>query len=217
YVTGRTINSYRHREGLKPFHVIPNPLKSENHISDRLWLCEWPEDWTEEDFLHLAPSDEFYVWLVRRPNYQNDRIWAISVEDIEEDERLLWVIKDNGEPWSGEYFRDIILTQNVILFLNDEENVIDPNEATFAHDKTACNSPDLNVPKRIGSIIKDEVEKKMLSETGDNRYREDILKVHLTNVLTNLETDTDLFETLVRSYPSRLRAVKNVNGPHTHY
>ena len=159
YVTGRTINNYRHREGLKPFHVIAKPLKSETHISNRLWLCEWLEDWNEEDFLHLAPSDEFYVWLVRRPNSQNDRIWALSVEDIEEDERyrqmvqnqicigifimftckrLLWVIKDKGESWTGEYFRDIILTQNVIPFLDDEENVIDPDEATFAHDKAPC-------------------------------------------------------------------------------
>jgi hypothetical protein len=34
YATGRTVNNYRHREGLKPFHVIPKPLKSETHISD---------------------------------------------------------------------------------------------------------------------------------------------------------------------------------------
>ncbi|CAF1338236.1 unnamed protein product [Rotaria sp. Silwood1] len=76
YVTRQTVNNYRRREGLKPFHVISRPLKSETHISDRLWLCDWLKDWTEEDFLHLAPSDEFYVWTVRKPNYQNDRIWA---------------------------------------------------------------------------------------------------------------------------------------------
>ncbi|CAF1928429.1 unnamed protein product [Rotaria magnacalcarata] len=87
YVTRRTISNYRGREGLKPFHVIAKPLKSETHISDRLWLCDWLKDWTEEDFLHLAPFDEFYVWAVRRPNYQNDRIWATSIDDIEEDER----------------------------------------------------------------------------------------------------------------------------------
>ncbi|CAM4988774.1 unnamed protein product [Rotaria socialis] len=87
YVTRQTVNNYRRREGLKPFHVISRPLKSETHISDRLWLCDWLKDWTEEDFLHLAPSDEFYVWTVRKPNYQNDRIWAKSVEDIEDDER----------------------------------------------------------------------------------------------------------------------------------
>jgi hypothetical protein len=34
YVTRRTINNYRHKEGLKPFHVIQKPLKSETHISN---------------------------------------------------------------------------------------------------------------------------------------------------------------------------------------
>ncbi|CAF1445209.1 unnamed protein product [Adineta ricciae] len=104
------------REGLKPFHVIAKPLKTETHISNRLWLCDC-----------------------------------------------------------------------------DEENVIDPDEVTFVHDKAPCmranktqhllqdnnvkfwgngiwpgNLPDLNVAERIGSIMKDEVEKKMLSETGHN-------------------------------------------------
>ncbi|CAF3222748.1 unnamed protein product [Rotaria sp. Silwood2] len=96
YVTRRTINNYRHREGLKPFHVIPNPLKSETHIPNRLWLWNWLKDWTEEDFLHFAPSDEFFVWVVRRPNYQNDRIWAKSVGDIEEDKRYREMIKNQA-------------------------------------------------------------------------------------------------------------------------
>lgn len=263
YVASRTIANYRHREGLKPFHVIPKPLKTETHISDRLWLCDWLTDWTEEDFLHLAPSDEFYVWTVRRPNYQNDRIWAKSIDDIEEDERcremvknqacigifviftakkLHWVIKDKGESWTGQYFRDVILTENVIPFLKNEENVIDPDEVTFVHDKAPCmranqtqhllqdnglkfwgndiwpgNSPDLNAAEHIGSIIKDEVEKKMLSETRDSRYLAETLKMHISDVLTNMETDIDLFETLLCSYPSRLRAVKNANGRHTDY
>ena len=116
YVVPRTINNYRHREGLKPFHVIPRPLKTETHISDRLWLCDWLTDWNEEDFLHPASSDEFHVRVIRRPNYQkNDRIWAKSVDNIEEDER---------------YFRDIILIKNVMPFLK--------NESIFVHDKAPC-------------------------------------------------------------------------------
>jgi hypothetical protein len=69
HVTRRTIINYRHRGGLKPFHVILKSLKSETHILDRLWLCDYFKYWTE-DFLHLAPSDEFYVWTARRSNYQ---------------------------------------------------------------------------------------------------------------------------------------------------
>jgi hypothetical protein len=159
YVTRRTINNYRHREGLKPLHVIPKPLKSETYISDRLWMCDWLKDWTKENFLHLAPSDEFFVWVVRRPNYQNDRIWAKSIDDIEEDrcyremvkdqacigifviftaKKLHWVFKGKGESWTGQYFRDIILTENVFPFLKNEENVIDPDEVIFVHDKAPC-------------------------------------------------------------------------------
>jgi hypothetical protein len=263
YVTRRTINNYRDREGLKLFHVIAKLLKSENHISDRLWLCDWLKDWTEEDFLHLAPSDEFYVWAVRRANYQNDRIWARSIDDIEDDERyhemvknqacigsfviftakrLHWVMKDKGESWTGQYFRDIILIENVSPFLKNRKNVIDLDEVIVVHDEAPCmranqtrhllqdndikfwgndmwpgNSPDFNAAEHIGTIIKDEVEKRMLSETKHSRYLEETLKMHISDVLTNMETNTDLFETLLCSYPSRIRAVKNAKGRHTDY
>ncbi|CAF1050798.1 unnamed protein product [Rotaria sp. Silwood1] len=109
-----------------------------------------------------------------------------------------WVAKKvhhKGESWTGQYFRDIILTEHVFPFLKNEENVIDPDEVIFAHGKAPCmrayqtqhllqdndvkfwgndiwpgNSPDLNMAEHIGTIIKDEVEKKMLSEPGHSRY-----------------------------------------------
>ncbi|CAF1307305.1 unnamed protein product [Adineta ricciae] len=239
------------------------PLKTETNISDRLWLCDWLKNWTQEDFLHLAPADEFYVWSVRKPNYQNDRIWAKSIKDIEEHERyremvknqacigifilftakkLLSVIKDKGVPWTDQYFRDTILVQHVFPFLKNEENVIDVDEVTFVHDKAPCmtanmtqqliqdnninfwgnnrwpgNSPDLNAAERIGSILKDEVETRMLSEDKHDRYREETLKNHICDVLESMETDTELFENLLCSYPSRLEAIKKANGWHTDY
>ncbi|CAF4651315.1 unnamed protein product [Rotaria sp. Silwood1] len=153
-----------------------------------------------------------------------------------------WVIKDKGESWTGQYFRDIILMQHVFPFLTDEENVIDLDNVIFVHDKAPCmranmtqhlirdnkiefwgndiwpgNSPDLNAAEHIGSIMKDEVEQKMLSETGHNRYSEDTLKKHIADVLTDMEENTELFEALLCSYPSRLRAVKSANGRHTDY
>ncbi len=59
------------------------------------------------------------------------------------------------------------------------------------------NSPDLNVAERNGTIIKDEVEKRMLSETGSDRYSEETLKNHIIDVLQTMETDTELFESLL--------------------
>ncbi|CAF0718778.1 unnamed protein product [Adineta ricciae] len=147
--------------------------------------------------------------------------------------RLLRVIKDKGESWASQYFRDNILIQNVFPFLKDQANVIEPDEVIFVHDKAPCmranktqhllqdngvnfwsndiwldNSPDLNAAEHIGSIIKDEVEKKMSLETGYNRYHEGILQMHIANVLTGMEEDTELFENLLCSYPSQVRAEK---------
>ena len=41
--------------------------------------------------------------------------------------------------------------------------------------------------------------------------------MHISDVLKNMEIDTDLFETLLCSYPSRLGEVKKANGRHTDY
>lgn len=52
--------------------------------------------------------------------------------------RLFWVIKNKGESWTGQYFRDTILTQNVFPFLKNEDNVIDTDDVIFVHDKAPC-------------------------------------------------------------------------------
>lgn len=258
-----TITRYRDRQGLKPFHVIARPLKTQTHIEDRLWLCDWLSDWDEEDFLHLAPSDEFFVYAIRKPNFQNDRVWAKSVEDISEDERyremvrnptcigifimftakkLMWVVKEKGESWDGGYFREKILQERVIPFLNDPDNVLVVGEAVFLHDKAPCmrakatqqlfkssgiefwgndvwpgNSPDLNPAEHIGAIIKDEVEAKMIQERGPGRYSAETLRRNLIEVLESLEDRTELFEALLCSYPARLKAVRDARGQHTNF
>ena len=71
--------------------------------------------------------------------------------------------------------------------------------------------------EHIRTIIKDEVEKKILSEHEHSRYLEESLKMHISHVLENMETNNDLFETLVYSYPCRLRAVKKANSRYTNY
>ena len=145
----------------------------------------------------LAPSDEFYIYEERRQNFQNDLIWALCVEDIPEDlkirglskhpkcvgmfllftaKRLLWVIKEKGCSWNGEFFRNEILAQHVIPFLKNWQNVIDIKDTTFLHDRAPCmsalatqnmltangidffgNGEWLNAWENLGAILKDRV------------------------------------------------------------
>jgi hypothetical protein len=154
----------------------------------------------------------------------------------------MWVIKEKGESWDGGYFREKILTERVIPFLNDPENVLVVGEAVFLDDKAPCmrakatqqllrvsgiefwgndvwpgNWPDLNPAEHIGSIIKDEVEAKMAQQRGPGRYSVETLKKNLIEVLESLEDKTDLFEDLLCSYPARLKAVREARGQHTDF
>jgi transposase len=255
-----TVRSELHRMGFKPFHTVKKPMKSELNIEDRIWFCAFLRDWGEEDFMHLAPSDEFFVYAVRKPNHQNDRIWAHSLDEIDDGERLvevsqgvvcvgiflcftarslLWVVKEKGETWSGEYFRTTILQKEVIPFLKNPANVLDPKEVCFLHDKAPCfkalatqailresgldffsssewpgNSPDLNATENLGAILKERVETQLLREPQPSRER---LTAVITTVLTGLKEETALFERLLRSYPSRIKAVVEAGGGHTEY
>ena len=213
--------------------------------------------------MHLVCSDEFYVYVKRRPNFQNDRVWGRSVEEIEDQERIvemtarpdcigiflcfsaremLFVIKESGESWDGNYFREVILSENVIPFLKDENKVIDPAQVTFLHDRAPCmkalatqellrendidffgnqewpgNSPDLNACEHLGAIMKEKVEQKMIRKFPHNNFTKADLHEGLLEVLEAMKNDTELFENLLRSYPSRLEAVKIANGGHTDY
>ena len=134
-------------------------MKSTTNIENRVWFCDYLRQWDENDFIHLAPADEFFVWTIRRPNYQNDRVWSLSLEDIETNERyqdicaapncigiflcftaikMIWVIKDNGASWDGAYYRQHILTEKVIPFLSSPENVLDSAEVVYLHDSAPC-------------------------------------------------------------------------------
>ena len=131
-------------------------------------------------------------------------------------------MNEKGESWTGQYFRDVIRMQHVLPFLKEEENVIDLNQVTFVHDKAPgmCanmtqhlvkdnditfwgnsiwpgNSTDLNVAEHIGAKIKDEVERKLLLETVEDCHREEKLERHLVDVLTNMESNVELFENLL--------------------
>lgn len=251
-----TIHNFLHSLGAKPFHQIPAPRLSDKNIDDRLWFCDFLSDWTEDDFLFLAPSDEFFIYGDRRPNYQNDRIWSLSNEEIPEElkikqqskhpkciglflmftaKRLMWVVKDQGQSWTGQYFRDSILVEHVIPFLKKEENVINVTETTFLHDRAPCMSalatqnllkvnkidffgnnewpgasPDLNACEHMGAILKERVEQR-ITNTGVG------LELALNAELKALEYDQNLFTSLLRSYPARLDALRKAGGSHTKY
>lgn len=256
-----TVYRYRKSIDLKPFHVIKKTYKNSEQRENRLWFCDFLRHWDASDFVHVACSDEFFIWTCRRPNFQNDRIWATSVQEIEEREhirdmvahpecvglflcftakKLMWVIKEDGHSWNGEYFRSI-LSENVFPFLRDEENVVDPSQVTFLHDKAPCfkasatqqllrsegidffdatqwpgNSPDLNPCENIGAIIKDKVEAKLHRMTAGLPIRRQLDNA-LHAVLREMEYERDLFEKLLRSVPDRLAAVKAARGGHTDF
>ena len=147
--------------GAKPFHQIKAPKLSAKNVEDRMWFCDYLDDWGEDDFLFLAPSDEFFIYEERRPNFQNDRVWALKNTDIPEElkirevskfpkcvgvfllftaKRLMWVIKEKGQSWDGKYFRDVVLVEHVIPFLKDKNSVLSVKDTTFLHDRAPCMS-----------------------------------------------------------------------------
>ena len=112
---------------------------------------------------------------------------------------------------------DKLLIRHVIPFLRDSQNVIDVKETTFLHDDAPCmsalqtqallkankvdffgnnewpgSSPDLNTYEHLGLIIKDRVEKKMVSNSKDD------LQAALTRILGDTEFETQLFTSLLK-------------------
>ncbi len=154
------VHRYLRFLGAKPFHQVPYPLISKANVDNRLWFVNYLSEWDIEDFMHLAPSDEFFIYESRRPNYQNDRIWAIDIDDIPENvkvrqrskhpagirifvlfaaKKMLWVVKDQGQKWSGDYLKEVIV-QHVIPFLKNPRNVLDVQNTTFLHERAPCMS-----------------------------------------------------------------------------
>ena len=208
-------------------------------------------------------SDEFFLYVMGKPNFQNDRIWSLTTDEIPDKEhhrevvkspecvgvfvlftarRMMWVIKSRGQSWDGDYFWEKILKEHVIPFLKDPQNALNVTQVTFLHNKAPCmkvlrtknllkgnnidffgneewpgNSPDLNACENIGSILKDEVEKRMLSEPLATRYSRTKMEEHISAVFQGMEFNMGLFESLSSSYPAQLQAVRDTNGGNTEY
>jgi hypothetical protein len=122
--------------------VIEKPLKTQLNIEDRHFFTEWLSHFTKY-FLHLAFSDEFFVYAVRKPNHRNDRIWAKSIEDIDSADKyreliqnpvciaifamftakkLMFEIEENGQIWEEIIFATQFLSESVFPLLKNAEN-----------------------------------------------------------------------------------------------
>ena len=135
---------------------------------------------------------------------------------------MIWVVKPRGQSWEGDYFWEKILTELIIPLFHDHQNVLDVTQVTFLHDKAPCmivletqnllkdsnidffrneewpgNFPDLNACENVGSILKDEVEKRMLSEPLATRYSRIKMEEHIDAVLWGMEFNTELCVTFV--------------------
>ena len=69
-ITRSTVQRYHVQHRLNAFHVIPESLKSAPNIEDRLWFCYHLHQLGNDDFMHLASNDEFFIRIFHRPNHQ---------------------------------------------------------------------------------------------------------------------------------------------------
>ena len=98
------------------------------------------------------------------------------------------------------------------------QNLLKDNDIDFfGNEEWPGNSPDLNVCENIGSILKDNVENRMLSEPLATQFSRTRMEEHIDAVLREMEFNTELFESLLSSYPTRAQAVRDANGGNTEY
>ena len=217
--------------------------------------------WDIDDAMHLVPSDEFFIYSIRKPNAQNDIVWAHSKEELNgmgyrsvpryptcigvflmfSSKKLLWIIKEQGQSWSGEYFRQNLL-KKVIPFLKDRSCVQQLGCPVFLHDKAPCmtaketqkmlkdanidffdndqwpgNSPDLNVAENLGAILMNKVDDALDRRLSKKLPNLKQLKAIVVKCCKELELETNLFQNLLKSFIQRRDAVLKAQGGHTNY
>ena len=88
----------------------------------------------------------------------------------------------------------------------------------FDNSQWPGSSPDLNVCENLGAILKNNVDEVLSTKYSDSeRLSHSVLLKTIKNELKTMSKNTDLFERLQRSYPSRLAAVRAVKGKATDY
>lgn len=91
-------------------------------MNDNLWFVDYIIEWDKDTFLHLTVSDGFFIYLTRKPNSHNNRIWSVTPDEIPDEEhyqellnstdcvgvfvlltscRLMWAMKLHSQSWDG--------------------------------------------------------------------------------------------------------------------
>ena len=128
-----TIWKLRKEAGLKLYHWINAPMMTNMNRYHRVALAKCFSEQFEIGLLHplhLIFTDEFMIWFMRKTNTKNDIIWTFDITDIPCELRYNWCprnpdclgvfvmlsdfgvymdVKDEGQSWDGEHFRDLIL------------------------------------------------------------------------------------------------------------
>ena len=151
------IQLFCQRQGFKTWHEIPEPCKTNwiLKIGFGLWISWESGTKAASSIWQWAMNFSF---IIRRPNFQNDRIWLLTPDEIPDEERhhelikspecvgvfvlftarqMTWVIKPQVQGWDGDYFQKV-LTERIIPFLQDLQNVLDVTQVTFLHNKAPC-------------------------------------------------------------------------------
>ena len=104
------------------------------------------------------------------------------------------------------------------FIVNLQVVVAGPQQVTcFDNSQWPGYSPDLNVCENLGAILKDRVEESLSNDPAKSRSSKDGLLEIIEEELHDMSDDTELLQTLLKSYPARLEAVKNAGGYHTKY
>ncbi|CAF3798250.1 unnamed protein product, partial [Rotaria sordida] len=145
------IEAQKKLKGIQGF-IVEYPLyflNEENYLPSMISREDWWEKPYDHCFANYLNADSKLKLSQASQDIilKSDRIWAESIDDIEEDERY--------REMTGQYFRDIILTENVFPFLKNEENIIHLDEVIVVYNKAPfhlTNEHDADVRKACRTL-----------------------------------------------------------------
>ncbi|CEF71090.1 Hypothetical protein SRAE_X000041700 [Strongyloides ratti] len=251
-----TINRFLKKNN-KASKVVDNSLNTQINKEDILFLAMQVKSFNNNNFMQFVFSDEFFIYILKETKNKSERICINEINDIDTSKklklvqknsicigiflmftgkRLMWMITENDQKWDGDFFRNVILLENVIPFLNNSNNVFNKNEIVFVHDRSSWmkanatqyflknhninfwgndtwpeDSPDLNPAKTFREILKNKME--LLINKGEKFCQNSIedLKIRLKKVLKELEYDQILFQNLLLSMSELFRQIRENN------